>query len=923
MRRWLHDHGMFDGVGGRTVFLVLKIGIILVSLLIGFGRIGGPELVRISLAFVALFVLPGAVMSGFIFGASLAPLETICSIFAMGLSFSSAVVCIGFIPGVSYGGISAAAAALTVALLLIEHAKRTARSGKDPDSWRTAAGTCRSGGRGIRSVLVCVALYALCFFAFYGSGELGSWTDSPDHVSFVRRSVDSNVLFPHDSFYRDGDGASFDMRKGLWHPVLSLWTYQSHAAADRVWRTIPSFVVFFVLCAFFVFSLELCGSRLCAAVSLAFFLLFYGAEGLRWLTKLGFSRNIAQTLFWIDLAFLLKYYRSNERGYVLATFLIACIGAAYHVVFALHLGTSLLALFVYVTFLREGRRWRSAFWRSAAVQLAALAIPIAIRARAAAASYNAIHTHQQGMLVFSPHLGIVDPARLVTTVGIVFFFALLMAPFFFLVTRVGNRRSLVFVLFLVPVLLVLDPVTASIMEQRIGYLHYRILDAAPLMPLLALIVAGLAGMLLFGKHPGKTESLQSGRNGFGRNIVRRIAAAGALALFLYYPFRAAVHQFSSAARAIASHETEVPARFAALVKALDERIPDHSVIVSDPLTSYLLSAYTDQFVVVTLDQHGSPADTSALDRIREVRDLLSPAAPLAASRAWLERSRAGYVLLDMRITEYPDFFSSVTPGSAPLTCEKFIACRRLLRDVLDIDGFRLFEVDRGYLGPALDGTCTIPRAAALPCEGGSGEGTSWGASDGHTAVVDDRAHESRREASGEAEDERLIVDSGLDAGCGVVLARFVIDTYALHAGDTLRGQFCWKTSQHLTFGLPLDVIVRIDTEYPKGGWYRQWYSKQYRRFVERRDSRFYRFTWSERLMSGFAYPDQWEPGRVVRQDFSLPLSPWMAPGTYEVRIKVMRRPYLANRSISDYLSNDDSLQGVAVAEVILTGSPGR
>ena len=61
----------------------------------------------------------------------------------------------------------------------------------------------------------------------------------------------------------------------------------------------------------------------------------------------------------------------------------------------------------------------------------------------------------------------------------------------------------------------------------------------------------------------------------------------------------------------------------------------------------------------------------------------------------------------------------------------------------------------------------------------------------------------------------------------------------------------------------------------------------------------------------------------MRQDFSLPLSPWMAPGTYEVRIKVMRRPYLANRSISDYLSNNDSLQGVAVAEVILTGSPGR
>jgi hypothetical protein len=923
MRRWLRDHGMFDGVGGQTVFLVLSTGIILVSLLIGFGRIAAPEPLRISLAFLALFVLPGAAVSGLVFRPSLEPLETICSVFAMGLSFSSGVVCVGFIPGVSYAAISVVGAALTVALLFIEHARRTVRSGNDPDSRRTAAGTNRANARFPRSVLVCIVLYALCFFVFYGSGELGSWTDSPDHVSFVRRSVESNVLFPHDSFYREGDGSSFDMRKGLWHPVLSLWTYQSHATADRVWRTIPSFTVFFVLSSFILFALEVCGSRLCAAVSLVFFFLFYGGEGIEWLTKLGFSRNIAQTFLWIDLAFLLRYYRSNERRYLLATFVMACVGAAYHVAFALLLGTSLLGLFVYVTFLREGREWRFAFWRSVPVQLAALAIPLAARAHAAAASYSAIHTHQQGMLVFSPHLAIVDPAKLVTTVGIVFFFALLMAPFFFFVTRAGNRRSLVFVLFLVPVCIVLDPITASFMERRIGYLHYRILDAAPLMLLLALVVTGLAGVLVFGKPQGRTESLKTDRRITGRSIVGRIAAAGALALFLYYPVRAAMHQFDSAAHAIASHETEMPARFAPLVTALNERIPDHSVIVSDPLTSYVISACTDHFVVVTLDQHDSPADTSSLNRIREVRNLLSPAVPLAASGAWLEQVHAEYVVLDTHIAEHSDFFAAALPGSARLTYEKFIACRELLSNVLDLDGFRVFEVRREFLGRALDSACTVPRAAALSCEGEPGEGTSREAAGGRTAAASERTEESGSETSGATEDGRLVVDSERDVGCGVVLARLAVDRYALHPGDTLRGHVCWKAPQPLLFGLPLEAVVRIDTEYPKGAWYRPWYSKQYRRVVERRNSRFYRFTWSERLMSGFTYPDQWEPGRIVRQDFSLPLSAWMAPGAYELRIKVVRRSYVTNRGLSDYLSNNDSLEGVVVAEVIIAGSPGR
>ncbi len=896
MRGWLHDRGRFGGEGGQTAFLVFNAGIILVSVLAGFGLIGGPELLRISLAFYALFMIPGVALSGLVLGASMTPLQRISSIFAMGLCFVSAILCFGFIPGISYAAISFAGAVLTMALLVIERVKRLRRRENKPGLCRTDLGANYANARGARSVLFWVALFALCFFVFYGSGELGPRTDSLDHVSFVRRSVESNHLFPRDSFYREGDGASFDMRKGLWHPVLSLWTYRSHAEADHVWRAVPSFVAFFALCAFLLFALELCGSRLSAAVSVGFFLLLYNADGVAWLTKLGYSRNISHVLLWIDLAFLLTYFRSEERKYVLATVLIACIGAAYHAVFALLLGASLLALSIYVTFLREGRKWRPAFWRSVPAQLAAMAVPLAVRAGTAFAGSNPIHVHRQGMLVFSPSLAIVDPAELLMSAGIAFFFAVLMAPFFFLITSRGGKRSLVFMLFLVPVFLVLNPITDSFMERRIGYLHCRILDAAPLMVFLALVVLSLIGILVFGRPSGRTAALKRDIRLSWSGVAARSAAACALALFLFYPFRASVHQLGETARKIVSRAKGTSSQHAALVAALNERIPDHSVIVSDPLTSYVLSAYTNHFVVVTLDQHGSPVDTSAFERIREVRNLLSPAVPLAASRAWLDKERADYVLLDMCFPDDPDFFAAAMPGSSRLTLEKFLACPGLLSDVLDLDGFRLFEVHGESPELRGDSACTVPRSVALSCE---------------------------NETSDEREDERLIVDSALDVGCGVVLARLTIDSYAFHPGDTLKGHFCWQATQPVAFGLPLDVVIRIDTEYPKGAWYRECYSKQYRRIIERRSSRFYRDTWVERLVSGFTYPDQWEPGRIVRQDISLPLSAGMVPGDYEVHIKVIRRPYLMNRSLSDYLSNNDSLEGVAVAEIVIEGRPSR
>jgi len=254
---------------------------------------------------------------------------------------------------------------------------------------------------------------------------------------------------------------------------------------------------------------------------------------------------------------------------------------------------------------------------------------------------NLIHTHRQGVLELSEHLRLVDLSELATRQGLVFFYALAIAPFYFFVVRPFERKVLVFVLFVVPVLIVLNPITAAMLEHRLGYLHYRILDAAPMAVILACIIEGLAATLAFGKPA---------RRGAVRGAAARMLAVVALAAFLVYPARTALRNVVAGTREMLARAPQAASRSDDLMKALRERIPDHSVIASDPLTSYLISAYTDHFVTVAIDQHGSPADTMALERLRAARDLMSPAAPLAESLPWLEREGAAYVLVNTTLS---------------------------------------------------------------------------------------------------------------------------------------------------------------------------------------------------------------------------------------------------------------------------------
>ncbi|MCK4237401.1 MAG: hypothetical protein KAX38_09810, partial [Candidatus Krumholzibacteria bacterium] len=338
---------------------------------------------------------------------------------------------------------------------------------------------------------------------------------------------------------------------------------------------------------------------------------------------------------------------------------MSMIGAAFHLVFALLLVTILGGFLIYVTFIKTGKKWRRRFWLSIPFQVLGLAVPLVVRARFTFEKFNLVHIHRQGMLILSDHLAVVDPLEIVSRMGIAFYFAVILSCFIFLVAPRRNPRNLVVTLFLFPVILVLNPLTASLLERQMGYLHYRLIYAAPASCLLALGVIGLFRILIFGRADSPQRKVFSrerspvsrmlghaesdsyrrsvGPTWYGRmaslcsGLARRLAAAAVIAIFLFYPVRYGMIMLKGSVDGILNGKGGIDERHRAFLEELNRKVPDHSVIVSDPRTSYLLSAYSDHFVVVTFDQHCSPTDLIALERIEAVRDILSPAFPFDRS----------------------------------------------------------------------------------------------------------------------------------------------------------------------------------------------------------------------------------------------------------------------------------------------------
>ena len=709
-------------------------------------------------------------------------------------------------------------------------------------------------------VILLAAALALVHGAQLGT-PVSYYTDSPDHIGTVRRMLAEGDAFPTDAFFRDAGSAGADPRKGLWHAGVALVCALSHTDPLPTWRLLAALLApLFVLNAA-TFASRLGGGFAAAAGAWGLLLTYGGGLGTQYLREAVFSTKLADQLALATLAALMvdlevRSIRSRVAvaGLALGTLAAHVFGA---VQFTVTFGALAAGLLV------RDRAFSPMLRRLAGTALwcAGAATPyLAWRALSAYAPANIIHTEPQGLLELAPGVTVVSFGVLWDWLGPPW----LLFPLSFVAWARDARRTVVLCLLTttvaVGVLLFCPPVVA-ILRPRLGYLLMRLPWLLPASAAAAFLAVTLRDAWV------------------ARRWWVSVAAAAALALALAGPCVDAVRAFTAPGRVRARETAASVERWRDALEWMERRLPAGTVVLSDPATSYSIPMLTRHWVTALADQHSSPNDPLALERILDARDALDPYASWERTAAVVRRWGATAIALNGRFDTVPglDYWA---PSRAWYLAARarFDRAPAAFERLYDSDDFTVYGVRRAQLDALHGGDTTRPFVRAL--------------------------------LAGEA-------NRRLGMGLPDLISLNLAERRAAR-GDTVHGLLEWRAERPLPPGSYV-VAVRFDRPLPAGvaagpGSL----SKVWRKLVERRTQARYRFR-ADHLPTDGAYGvDRWTANEVVRDSFRIVVPADVAPGDYVVRVTMRREPHYPNLRLRDLLSDDDVLNGIEMARLHVT-----
>ncbi len=143
------------------------------------------------------------------------------------------------------------------------------------------------------------------------------------------------------------------------------------------------------------------------------------------------------------------------------------------------------------------------------------------------------------------------------------------------------------------------------------------------------------------------------------------------------------------------------------------------------------------------------------------------------------------------------------------------------------------------------------------------------------------------------------------------LASFSLTPGAARPGDTLAFVAGWVAPVPLPAG-SYSVAVRFDRPMPADFRAPAWFAKPARKFYEKRAGERYRFRADHLPASGTYGLDLWRPGEVVGDTARVVVPADVAPGEYEVQVRILRQPHYPNYHLRDFLMDQDYYTGVPV-----------
>ncbi len=707
-----------------------------------------------------------------------------------------------------------------------------------------------------RFLVVLALLIAMAAFGVAVVGPpLAINNDTIDHAGYVAEIARTGDPFPTSAIYWNAGADGGDFRKALMHAIYGFTARHTGAPPIDVLAAYGAFLLAVMALVVYATARALFKRHRLPAV-LAAVIFWVGTDwgGGNPMVRAAFSPKRFGAAFL--LLFITAAVEYTHRGPTTA--LRWCVAYAFaatavHVQFAVIVPAAAAVLVLWRT-CSSCATWGEHLVRTTRVVAAALvgALPFALYRYLTAYRSNPLHEQVQSAVYITDRWFIADPARLWHTFGPVGVAALVcIAPLW------KKRRDVPGVGYAIASLVTL------LVIQLVPFI------LTPLYSVLKYLVFRLDVMVPFYLLPAYFIATRPRR--------ARTAMAIVLAALAVVVVPLARHSAFSPS-ALSAERQMGPDRWARGLVQLAGALPRGSIVASDPVTSYLMSAFTPYFVVCTLDQHAPPNDLRIEARMAAARDILSPFTSAREKEALIQANEVSHVVVNETLPENLVLnYWTLEPGDAHDVEETFRSLRYEFETIPLSDGLTAFRWKHD------ERLATLPRPVPRP-------------------VVDAIPMSARTIGmrSGEAMLEGVVLH-----GAGI-----------LPAGGELVLDLYWSRDRELAPGTYV-VTIRFDKkdlELPLDG---RPFPKITRKLVERWKGERYRFRADHMIRGGLFAPDAWHLGDIVEDDVRIAVPTDIAPGRYRVSAKMLRVANQPNHRLRDYFFDDDTYSGVEVGEVTI------
>jgi len=801
--------------------------------------------VGIAIVLVFVVLLPGYAIARLSGQRTDDPLDAATYICTNGLIFVLMVAFLWALTGVSIDAYRAALPVLVFALALMVPARDNTRV----DALRRSM---RTRDRRLLVVLGLLMLQAPIGVAIVGP-PMEITSDTFDHAGYVAEIARTGDPFPTTAIYLDPGPDGADIRKALLHAFYGFIVRHTGASPIDTFSACGAFLLAVMTLVVYTTSRALLRRhRLAAAIAVVLFLVA---------TDWGVGGSLVRAAFYpnrFGAAFLLLFVMSAmevlNRGPVSA--MRWCIVYAFAAT-ATHVQYGILVMFASGMLMiwkpcSPIRAWGEHMIRTLRILIAAAigVAPFMLFRYFTAYRTNPLHEQVQGVTYVTDTWFMADPGVVWRVIGPVGLAAILCIPPLW-----SRRRDVPGIGYGIAALVTylcveLVPFFLTPLYSVIKYVAFR-LDA--LLPIYLLPAA------LFAIRPPGAR--------LAKSAVWVAAIIAALPLVSHTAFSPAI---------LNAERQRSPDRWARGLFQLAQALPPGSVIASDPVTSYLVSAFTPYHVVCTLDQHAPPNDLRVEERMTAARDIVSPYTSARDKERLIRENEVTHVVVNEAIP--PGLilnYWTLEPAAAAGTEDTFRSLRYEFEPIPLSDGLTAFRWRSEERLSTLPRPVPKPVVAAVPA---------------HARVVDKPAGEAQ--LAGASIHGAGIIPSG---------GELVVDLYWTRLGITPPGTYV--------------VTVRFDKKDVTLPFDGKPFPKVTRKLVETVKRERYRFRDDHMILGGLFGPDAWAEGEVVEDAVRVRIPNDLAPGRYTVQAKMRRVANQPNHWLGDYLYDHDSYTGVDIGDI--------